>query len=171
MGGGVAQRFAVDHPDRTMAVVLAGTSPGMRGNPAVAEFWQSGVSTLTDPISRDFALAFQESTIAEPIPAAMLDTFVAESLAVPAYVWKAAFAHFLEYDGRAELTRLTAPALVVWGDRDGVTGRADQDALTAAVSGARLLVYAGTGHAVHWEQPQRFAADVMAFIHQLGERR
>ena len=52
MGGGVAQRFALDHPDRTMGVVLAGTSPGMRGNPAVVEFWQSGVSTLTDPISR-----------------------------------------------------------------------------------------------------------------------
>ena len=171
MGGGVAQRFAIDHPDRTIGLVLAGSSAGMRGNPAVAEFWQSGVSTLTDPVSRAFARAFQESTIAEPIPAPMLDTFVDESLTVPAHVWRATFAHFLEFDGRADLARLTAPTLILWGDRDGVTGRVDQEVLVGAISGARLLVYGGTGHALHWEQPQRFAADVTSFVHQLGEHR
>jgi len=28
---------------------------------------------------------------------------------------------------------------------------------------ARLLVYHGAGHALHWEEPARFAADLAAF--------
>jgi pimeloyl-ACP methyl ester carboxylesterase len=29
-----------------------------------------------------------------------------------------------------------------------------------------LIVYERTGHALHWEQPERFAADLMAYLHQ-----
>ena len=33
----------------------------------------------------------------------------------------------------------------------------------ARLPDARLEVYEGTGHAVHWDQPLRFARDVAAF--------
>jgi pimeloyl-ACP methyl ester carboxylesterase len=33
-----------------------------------------------------------------------------------------------------------------------------------AITGSRLMVYAGTGHSPHWEEPERFAADLMTFI-------
>jgi pimeloyl-ACP methyl ester carboxylesterase len=36
--------------------------------------------------------------------------------------------------------------------------------LPAAISGARLVVFQGTGHAVHWEQPERVAAELAAFV-------
>ncbi|HEX5897578.1 MAG TPA: hypothetical protein VFY47_14715 [Thermoleophilaceae bacterium] len=38
-----------------------------------------------------------------------------------------------------------------------------QDELLDTLPDARLRVYEGVGHAVHWEQPERFAADVAEF--------
>jgi pimeloyl-ACP methyl ester carboxylesterase len=58
---------------------------------------------------------------------------------------------------------IRVPTLLVWGDRDEFVPRSDQDAMAAAISDARLIVYGGGGHALHWERPERFAADVARF--------
>jgi len=58
------------------------------------------------------------------------------------------------------------PGLLIWGDRDAYVRREQQDQLLAAFEGARLIVYDSTGHAVHWEQPQRFADDLVSFVYQ-----
>jgi pimeloyl-ACP methyl ester carboxylesterase len=34
------------------------------------------------------------------------------------------------------------------------------------IPGARFIVYEGYGHAFHWEDPKRFAADLVAFLAQ-----
>jgi non-heme chloroperoxidase len=52
----------------------------------------------------------------------------------------------------------------MWGDKDGMMTRADQDALLAGIRGSRLVVYPGTGHAPHWEEPERVARDLVAFL-------
>ena len=39
MGSYAAQRFAMDHPGRTLGLVLVGSFTNWRDNPAVAEFW------------------------------------------------------------------------------------------------------------------------------------
>jgi pimeloyl-ACP methyl ester carboxylesterase len=50
MGSGVALRFAIDHPERTMGLVLVGASPTMGSTPAARQFWNTTVSKLTDPV-------------------------------------------------------------------------------------------------------------------------
>ena len=171
MGSSIAQRFALDHPGRTLGLVLAGSFfAGWRGSPAVVELYESAVSTLTDPIDPGFVREFQESTLARPVPPAYLDAVVRESLKVPARVWRATFEGFLEDDFSAQLGRIEAPTLVVWGDRDAICPRSEQEALGAAVAGSRLVVYPGAGHALHWEEPERFAADLVAFAEGLADR-
>ena len=98
------------------------------------------------------------------MPPAFLDTVVRETLKVPARVWRASFAGFFEDDFAAELGRIAAPTLVLWGDRDGLARRADQEVLLAGIAGSRLKIYEGTGHALHWEEPERFAAELTAFV-------
>ena len=164
MGSTNAKRVAIDYPERTRALVLAGSFATYRNNPVLVEFWESTVSRLTDPIDPGFVREFQESTLAQPVPSAFLDTVVRESLKVPARVWRAAFAGLFEDDFAAELEKIAVPTLILWGDRDALARRADQDALLSSIAGSRLAVYQGAGHALHWEQPERFAADLASFI-------
>ena len=69
----------------------------------------------------------------------------------------------------AALGAIAAPTLLVWGDQDTFVTRAEQDRLLSRFPGSRLLVYEGTGHAIHWEEPERFAADLMTFIATVSE--
>jgi pimeloyl-ACP methyl ester carboxylesterase len=170
MGSTNAKRFAIDYPARTRGLVLVGTFATYRNNPTLVEFWQSAVSTLTDPIDPDFAREFQESTLARRLSPAFLETVVRESLKVPARVWRAAFEGFLEDDFASELGEIAAPTLVLWGDRDRFARRTDQDALVAGIAGSRLAVYEGTGHALHWEEPERFAVELTSFVEGVAGR-
>jgi pimeloyl-ACP methyl ester carboxylesterase len=106
---------------------------------------------------------FQESTLAQRAPQEFLDIIVQESLKVPARVWLAAFEGFFEDDFTGELNRIKAPTLILWGDQDTLCPRGDQEALLRAIAGSRLVVYQGAGHGLHWEEPERFAADLVAF--------
>ena len=63
-----------------------------------------------------------------------------------------------------------APALIVWGARDQLLTREDEQALAAAIPGSRLIVYEDTGHLVLWEQPGRVAVDLTAFAESLSTR-
>ncbi|MBE7549980.1 MAG: alpha/beta hydrolase [Anaerolineales bacterium] len=162
MGSSIAQRFVLDYPGRTLGLVLMGSATTWR-NPVV---WELGdvISTLTDPIDPSFVREFQKSCLAQPVPQAFFDTIVQESLKVPAWVWKAALEAHLEADYLNELGKIKVPTLILWGDQDAIHPRSEQEALLAAVAGAQLIVYSGAGHALHWEEPARFAADLVTFI-------
>lgn len=168
MGATNALRFAIDYPDRTRGLMILGSFAAYRGNPVVVELWESTLATMTDPIDPAFVREFQQSTLAQPVPAPLLDTAVRESLKVPARVWRDAFAGFLEDASAGEFPKISAPTLIVWGDRDALVPRADQDTLLNAIPGSRLVVYQGAGHAPHWEEPQRFAMDVAVFVEDCG---
>jgi non-heme chloroperoxidase len=165
MGSMVAQRLAVDHPARVAGLVLTGAFRTLYDHCGVREFWDSALVTLGDPIDPAFARAFQVSTLHREIAPELLDVMVGESLQVPARVWRALFSGFLETsDFSHELRRLTAPALIVWGECDTYAPREDQEALHELIAGSRLLTYSGIGHAVHWEDPDRFVTDLVGFV-------
>ena len=66
------------------------------------------------------AREFQESTLARPIPAAFLETVVAESLKAPARVWRELFTTVVATDFERGLDTLAAPTLILWGDHDAI---------------------------------------------------
>ena len=63
---------------------------------------------------------------------------------------------------------MTAPTLLLWGDRDAVFSRAEQDRFIAALPGASLTIYEETGHCPNWEQPEQVAADISEFVQKSG---
>jgi non-heme chloroperoxidase len=161
-GSYAAQRFALDHPDRTLGVVLIGSFRAFHDKPDLLEFGEA-VSHLTDPVDPEFVREFQESCVARPVPAGFIDAIVAGSLQVPARVWKDYFAGLLEADVPTESGSIASPTLILWGDQDAFCPRSDQDGLLAAIPQARMETYQSTGHCPHWEQPERAAAEIAAF--------
>jgi hypothetical protein len=55
------------------------------------------------------------------------------------------------------------PALLLWGELDPIASGVEQQQFLQVLAHGRLEVYDGIGHELHWEDPERFAADVMAF--------
>ena len=166
-GGQVALRLALDCPERILGLVLLGSPLRLSDKPAVREAWDSTLSLLEDPIDAGFVRDFIESTVVQPVPEAVLETLVRESLKVPAFVWKATIVALLEDDLSPQIGGITAPTLVVWGDQDAILPRSEQEALATGIRRARLLVYEGGGHAFYWEDEARVAADLAAFVGSL----
>ena len=131
------------------------------------QFVGTVVSGLTDPIDLDFARSLVADTSTDELEPEVLDQLASELLNVPARVWTQMFADLLVYDDLQELERITAPALLIWGDADRLVGRDMQAALVALLSGAELLVYPGVRHTPRWERPKRFADDVTAFVSRI----
>jgi non-heme chloroperoxidase len=153
MGSFIARRLAEQAPDRVAGLVLIGSAP-VAASAAVREL-VAAVADLTDPVDPAFVRGFQESTVTRSVPPEFMDGVVAESLRVPARVWKAAASGLL--DDRPVGT-ITCPTLIVGGTADGVFPPEEQSALAASIPGARLELMDGVGHAPHWEDPERFIA-------------
>ena len=164
MGGYVAQRFAIDYPERTRGLVLAATRSTWFDHPDIRALAEA-VAGFTDPVDPAFVREFQLGTLAQPVSPQYVDTVVAESLKLPARVWQSLFDECLAPADHpaAELGFIGAPALVVCGDRDSLALN-QQEGLAAAIPAAVLKTYPGAGHALHWEQPMLFATDVAAWI-------
>lgn len=163
----VARRVAVDRPGRVAGLVLEASPTTLRGDAAFTGFVESVVSGLEDPIDPAFARAFVVGTSSGEVGPEVLEQLVGELLMVPALVWRETFTGLLRYDDMAELERIAAPTLLVWGDADGLVARDMQDELAERIRCAELLVYTGVGHTPRWEDPSRFSADVAAFVERL----
>lgn len=165
MGGGIAQRVAVDHPERVSTVCLISTSPEFpaehdRGlpppsprvmaalsDPAPEPDWsdRDAVVTYRVEAERPFAgsIGFDESRFRR---------LAAEEVRRSRDMAASMTNHFLLDDGTSaagQLAAITAPALVVHGTADPLLPIEHGQALVAGIAGARLLPLAGVGH----EQP------------------
>jgi non-heme chloroperoxidase len=172
MGSGVALRFAVDHPDRTLGLVLVGASDSLRANPDAREAWNALLSKLTDPVDPQFVREGLENTLAQSVPQALFESLIQENLKVPAFVWRAALdaRWSAEGDYAGELAEIRAPTLIIWGDRDVRYPRSEQYALATAIPDSQLVVYPGAGHLLHLEEPGRVASDLASFVAELETR-
>jgi non-heme chloroperoxidase len=162
MGGVIAQLVAIKSPERVSGLVIVGSSPSF-ANPVVEDLL-GAVRELNEPIDRKFVHEFQASTVFTPLAAGELDRYVDASMKVPARVWNDVLIQLLNVDLRPDLRGIKARTLILWGDKDGVSTRADQAALFQEIPNATLKVYESIGHAVHWEAPDRVAADIAAFV-------
>jgi non-heme chloroperoxidase len=161
-GSFVARRVALDYPNRVDRLMLIGT--GWLGSNAVLREVHASLTGLADPVPPEFARDFQASTAFAPVPEKFFDRIVRESLKLPSKLWARLLGSVVKYDDVNELKGVAVPTLVLWGERDALFPRDDQDRVVAAIPGAKLRLYSEIGHCPNWECPDEVAHELIAFM-------
>jgi proline iminopeptidase len=178
-GGWVVQRYAVEHPDAVSALVLYATSPTTNDdwvdsvNATIAshrnESWFSAAiegmqeeTTAEDEASYLRALA-KEAPLVFPGWSEHREAYI-RALG-PAKLSLEVLRHRegRPFDLRADLTRVTAPTLVITGDRDLLGGPEPSRWIANAIAGATLEVIHDAGVLAHIEQCHAFEDALDAF--------
>jgi pimeloyl-ACP methyl ester carboxylesterase len=162
LGTFVIRRAAERHPGRFARLVLIGSADRMGRE--LIETVRAAIADLSDPVPPDWVREFQAGTVHRPVPPEFFDQVVRESQKLPAHVYRDVWEALAVVDDRTELRRISAPTLLVWGDRDALFDRGQQDRLLAALPDARVLVYPDTGHCPNWERPAEVAVEVNRFL-------
>ncbi len=163
-GGYVAQQVAARIPVRVSGLVLIGSPRSLRGRPPFAD----EVDALTDPVDPDWAREFLGwFPLCHDVPGWYFEDRVRDAVLLPADVWRASLAGLTTSPAPTDTGSISTPTLILWGDRDGLLTREDQQTLATKIPGSRFVVYEDVGHLVLWEQPERVARDISTFIQGL----
>ncbi len=160
LGGMIAQELALGYPERVDRLVLACTTPG-------------GPQAFPTP-QRTIDLMHARATLREYIenalePDARLDIVDRilvhrERTAQGFEAWSAQAAASATFDAHDRLGSLAAATLVQHGDGDVVVDPRNADLLAEAIPDVRLSVYAGCGHLIMWQEPERFVRELEEFL-------
>jgi non-heme chloroperoxidase len=168
MSSAITLATAAAYPGRVSGIALLGAFAHFRDTETLREL-QAAAADIGDNCGREFAQAFQESTLANPIPPHYLETVINESIFMPGHAWRGAVQGLIDFEPCDAAKSIEAPATIIWGDRDAYCPRADQHDLRTVLPSSRLFTLTGVGHAVHWERPADTAALLRAFIADIEE--
>ena len=163
MGGVIAQRFALDYPQRVRSLVLVSTSSEV--GPRGAANWQrlansieqrgfgTGARDATRSFSASFAARHPERVAAAGEQTARNDprAYAAAARAMSDYHWT------------ANLARIRAPVLILQGLADQLTPPGGSVKMHRVLPASRLLMIPDTGHSLPIEQPALFTTALLAF--------
>jgi 2-succinyl-6-hydroxy-2,4-cyclohexadiene-1-carboxylate synthase len=170
MGGRLALRVALDHPEVVHRLVLVSASPGL-ADPAERAARAAADEALARDVEAMGVDAFLDRWLAQPLFAGVPPDApgLAERRRLPA----ATLAHQLRVLGTGtmeplwdRLGELAAPVLLVSGTADAKFG-AVNDAMAGRIPGARHVRVDG-GHALPLEAPGALAAAIRAFVDGAG---
>ena len=153
MGSFIARRVAAFAPSRIERLILIGAGPV--GDNAPLRELAAEVDRLTDPVDPAFVRNFQLGASSDSLPREFFEQVVEESLKLPAKVWKASIAGMMQYEPVED--QLTCKTLVMGGELDPIFSAAEQQEVARRIRGARLRLFEGIGHAVHWDNPAALA--------------
>lgn len=134
LGGMVATRFAIDHPERVASLVLSGSQ-----------------------VHPNLALMRVQNTIMRMLPARLVAQPGMSKQRMLAVLRAVA-----DTDFRSELSEITAPTLVLCGEKDRPNIPAAEE-LAAGIAGAELQLVAGAGHEWNVHHAGEFSRRLNAF--------
>jgi aminoacrylate hydrolase len=176
MGGAIAQRLTLEHPERVTALVLAVTWARpiefMRRQETLARtvIKGGGPEALVDAtLVRMFTPRFFEIG-AEAIDQ-MLRAFETESgveMLASQTVLEAQLDAISKHDALGELARIACPVLVAGGKLDQMVPYFASEEIAAAIPGAELATFE-SGHALMFEEMDAFNARLAEFLARVND--
>lgn len=173
MGGGVAARFAEEHPDRVTKLILvdAAGMPVASGDKVPLAF-----RIARTPVLNNMMLYITpRSIVTEGLNDAIIHKEIIDDHMVDLY-WNFArmegtraatlkrFTLPMTNDVATDIAKIKAPTLILWGEQDHLIPVAAAHKFNAAIPGSKLIVYPATGHIPMEEVPDESANAVRAFL-------
>jgi len=179
-GGFVAQAYAIRHPQHPRALVLCNTAARAREDRALAAFQRLGGGEAREAAAAFFrepspATLAEYARVCTPLynrrlqdPDIMTRGLLNANLDLCLYF----FAHeWRRFDLLAGLATVRCPTLVVGGTEDPITPLADSEDIAAAIppQHVRFERFAGCGHPVYQDEPERFIRLLREFLAEVSE--
>jgi 3-oxoadipate enol-lactonase len=171
MGGVIAQRFAMDHPDRVAGLVLIASS--CKVGHAGVEFFEHRIQQANEGgLERLHALNLDD---ARGCISAGHDGLVTEYQALRTTAVRdidgylnacRAMLRLREKPMIEDLGLIDCPTAVLAGELDPYCPPRAAQQIADAISGSELTVIPNTGHCLHWEQPDFTNQLIHDFIHK-----
>ena len=167
LGGTIAMRIAIDHPHRVNRLVLVATSS--RVGRSAADWYRERAAMverrdlqLRDTLDRDTADVYAQSSgeLDEGLLIRRQSTGDPRGYANACAAMAALNAAPLD----PELDRISSPTLIVASDLDQHCPPKAAAIIAAGVSGSRLEIIAGAGHAIPVEKPRELAVLINSFL-------
>jgi pimeloyl-ACP methyl ester carboxylesterase len=161
LGSMVAQALAINYPEKVDKVVLE-SSALVAFDSLGRDIYDAALGFGENPPDDEFMEGWYSNP--NPVDQDFLRREMAESKGLPPHAWRAIAKGAAASDLTHFMDELKAPTLILWGSADGFFGAEAQALLKKALPSAASIDYEGTGHNIHWEIPQKMAADVAAFL-------
>ena len=149
MGGMILQRLALDHPERGRALVLGSTTDG-------AMILDDDIPTIGAPRDyNDVSKQMIVESFPEDTPAKTYQPLLDRISTWNATVIREALTSMSQFNVHGQLSRITAPTLIMVGAKDGVATPTIAKGIQSQIAGAQLVEF-DTGHFMMAEDPDRF---------------
>ncbi len=165
LGGMVAQLLAIHFPAKVDKLILVST---------FAHLWPTSLRETYTLARRAIVSKFlPPSTIAKvvardlfprPDQAALRDEVLTRIGVNDVASYRYLVDAIRRFDSRAQLDRITAPTLLITGDRDAVVPRGCQQQLARGIRKVQWHIVRDSGHATPVDQPEEFNRVVLEFL-------
>jgi 3-oxoadipate enol-lactonase len=171
MGGSIALAYAARHPDDVLALV------GIGAPAELPDQARAGLAARAETVEAEGMAAVAETVATNGVSPTFreqhpeeFEELIAMLAANDPRGYAAQCRALVDLDLAGRLAEITAPVLLVSGDRDGVSPPAATEANAAALPDGRFTIVEDCGHILTWEKPEALAHAAWPFLREYRRR-